>query len=178
MPLEKISQEVFFSREKVTLLERNEINFLKKMALKSKRGRSRLCAHKDINERLHEMFVVHRRGAYVRPHKHLNSSESLHVIEGRALLLLFDDKGTVSAAVRLGKYGSTGKFYYRISRPLYHSLIIKTEFFIFHEALNGPFNRANNIAAAWSPAEGDSALAQNYMKRIESLGRKSLKKTQ
>lgn len=166
MRLRRINPEVYFSGEDFIGLSRRDIVSLKKAALKNKRRRARLCAHKSIKDRLHEMFVVHARGAYVRPHKHLNKSESLHVIEGKADLFIFDRKGKINKIIKLGEYGSGRNFYYRISRPLYHSLLIRSKFFVFHEAINGPFRKFDNIPAPWSPDEQDYTGIREYITRI------------
>ena len=55
----------------------------------------RLCAHPAVDDRLHEMVIAMARETYVRPHKHVNKSESVHVIEGLADAVLFDDAGNV-----------------------------------------------------------------------------------
>ena len=34
------------------------------------RQRARICSHRTVDEAIHEMFIVHHKTAYVRPHKH------------------------------------------------------------------------------------------------------------
>ena len=57
-------------------------------------------------DRLHEMLIVHQRGAYVRPHKHPGKMESTHVVKGLVDVVLFDDDGSVRRTIRMGDYAS------------------------------------------------------------------------
>ena len=49
--------------------------------------------NKNDKERIHEMIVFHKKGSYVRPHKHLNKLESFFIISGEVTLVIFDKKG-------------------------------------------------------------------------------------
>ena len=68
------------------------------------RNRIRYCAHASPSDVVHEMFIVHPRGAYVRPHKHLDKSESMMIIEGEADYVMFDSKGNITenAVITIG----------------------------------------------------------------------------
>ena len=59
--------------------------------------------HKDIKDNLHEMIIILSKETYIRPHKHLNKAESLHVIEGSADVIFFNDYGKIINCVRLSK---------------------------------------------------------------------------
>jgi cupin fold WbuC family metalloprotein len=161
------NQEVLFSDEAMVKLGRRDLKSLKTHALKNKRRRMRLCMHRNINDRLHEMFIVHTRYAYVRPHKHLTKCESLYVIKGSADAVMFDEQGRITDLIRLGEYNSGKQFYYRISGPLYHMLIIRSRFFIFHEVTTGPFKRSDSIFASWAPQENDLAGRKKFMEGLE-----------
>ena len=60
-------------------------------AKQNQRKRIRVCTHKDVNENIHEMLIVHNKDTYVRPHKHKISGESIHILEGKCNLLLFNN---------------------------------------------------------------------------------------
>lgn len=166
MRLHRLNEEVFFAKNEIVKADKKDIKFLKKKAARNSRRRSRICLHKDTEDRLHEMLIVHTKDAYIRPHKHFKKSESLYVIEGSADAVIFDDNGEITETIHLGDYNSGKTFYYRISKPLYHTLLIKTKTFIFHEVTNGPFNRVYTTFAEWSPAEDDTKGAACFMKKL------------
>ena len=155
MKVTEFNPEVFFTSEDITKITNQDLEFLKKKASSNERKRMRLCAHKNVQDKVHEMLIVHTKDAYVRPHKHIGRAESLHVIEGKAEAIIFDEKGIISEVIHMGDYNSGLTFYYRIANAVYHTLIITTDFFVFHEAVEGPFDNAKNIFAPWSPEEGD-----------------------
>jgi cupin fold WbuC family metalloprotein len=111
----------------------------------------------------------------VRPHKHLGKPESFHVIEGIVDVIIFDECGDIREVIQMGNYGSDRVFYYRISTPIYHTLLIRSDILVFHETTTGPFNRVDTVFAPWSPEEIDSSgcalfteklllLAENFFK--------------
>ena len=98
--LNKFNDEVFFSEDSITRLNQSDVASLKDRALENLRKRARICAHLNVDDSLHEMFIVYARGTYVRPHKHLNNkSESLHVIDGTLDVVIFDELAVVIAVV-------------------------------------------------------------------------------
>ena len=151
MKIKKSNNEVYFSESDISDINRKDIISLKKMAMLNPNERIRLCMHRDVNNPFHEMFIVHAKNYYVRPHKHLFKSESFHIVQGRAELVIFNESGGIVNAVKMGDYLSGCSFYYRIAKPLYHTLSIKSRFLIFHESTAGPFNRAETVFAPWSP---------------------------
>ena len=165
-PLTKLNDEVLVASSPLVQLGRADIEALKRQALTNPRRRIRICAHPDTADRLHEMLIVHTRGAYVRPHKHLQKSESVHIIEGEVNVVFFDDAGAVAEVVRMGDYGSGRKFYYRIGGPRYHTLLITSEFLVFHEVTNGPFRREDTVFAPWAPEEADAAACAAFQQRV------------
>jgi cupin fold WbuC family metalloprotein len=122
----------------------------------------RLCAHQDVQELVHEMFIVHERDAYVRPHRH-RACESFHLIEGRADVILFDERGGIAEVIQLGEYGSGDPFYYRLAQPSYHTLIVRTPVVVFHESKQGPFISTEAEFASWAPDGQDPAAARAFI---------------
>ena len=153
---------VFYADESLVQLTRDEINFLASRVEKTPLRRIRLCAHQNVKDLLHEMFIVHSRNTYIRPHRHLGKSESLLVLDGQADVVFFNDKGRISNVVLLGEYGSGHTFFYRIDDAVYHSLVIHTDTLAFKEATTGPFNRADSEFAPWSPDSADVEGARRY----------------
>src|SRR5262249_12640977 len=119
-------------------------------------------------DRVHEMIIVLHRDTFIRPHRHLNKAESLHVVHGAAQAVFFTEAGKIADVVPMGDYSTGRCFYYRVNGPDYHTLIIESEMFIFHETTHGPLNRSETEFAAWSPAEGDRAAVSNYLTELRN----------
>ena len=77
MEYRKINDEVLYSDGRFVELNSLDLSFLKAAALKNPRKRIRLCTHKDADAKVHEMFIIHTKDAYVRPHRHMSRVESL-----------------------------------------------------------------------------------------------------
>lgn len=166
MQFKKENNEVLVAEDEIVIIERKNIEMLKQLALKNQRKRIRLCSHKNVEDALHEMFIVHTKGAYVVPHKHLNKSESMHVLEGEADILFFDEYGEIKKVVSLGDYNSGKIFYFRIDNSNYHALLIRSEFFVFHEITKGPFNRKETVIAPWAPKIDDQGAVKKFLTKV------------
>jgi len=162
------NEEVLYGEGPIIKVTSDDIHWLKNKAGQNERKRIRLCAHRNIEDSVHEMLIIHTRDTYIRPHKHLGKSESFHIVEGIADVILFDDLGNVSNLIKMGKYGTGLIFYYRISIPVYHTLLIHSDMLVFHETTSGPFNRVDTIFAAWTPDEDDKEKYKSYMSHLSS----------
>ena len=156
-----------YLNEAISGCNNSDIATLKALAVHNSRKRIRLCTHHSETNLLHEMLIVHDFGTYVRPHKHIGKSESIHIIEGVVDLVIFDDDGKVSRVVQLGDYPSGRLFYFRMDAPIFHTLIIRSASLVFHETTNGPFDRAETIFAPWSPIEADDISIVDFTDRLE-----------
>ncbi len=160
------NEEVLYADESLVTVRRSDVETLKERSRGNERGRIRLCAHEDVDDPLHEMFIVHRKNIYVRPHKHLNKSESFHLMEGAVDVVLFDETGNITGVIGMGDYVSGRDFFYRVSDPHYHTLLIRSEVVVFHETTNGPFNRSDTIFAPWAPDDSDVAGRQHFLEQL------------
>ena len=66
-------------------------------------------------------------------------------------LCVFDDFGHITDVVALGTGNKA--FYYRMSAPRYHTLLIYSELLIVHEITNGPFERNSTLFGSFAPEE-------------------------
>ena len=162
------SAEVFYPDDDVIIIASADLQELKRQALLNPRRRIRLCAHHSSNDRVHEMFIVHTSDCYVRPHKHLGRAESMAILEGEVDVVLFHEDGSVRQVCQMGAPDSGRVFYQRLSEPIYHTLIIRTEFLVFHESTEGPFQRENTVFPDWAPAE-QGAASKEFIDHIEFL---------
>jgi len=161
-----LNNEVYIATERIVNVGILDIQSLKEKVGNNERKRIRLCTHQEIEDKLHEMFIVLLNDVYIRPHKHLNKAESLHVIEGNADAVFFDEVGHVTRVISLGEYSSARRFYYRIEEPIYHTLLIRSDHFIFHETTQGPFKRSDTLFAPWAPEEGDIGGIRDFTARL------------
>ena len=166
MPVKDINKEVIYTDRPLVRVSAQDIAVLKEKALGNERRRIRLCAHKDVEDTLHEMLIVHTEGAYVRPHKHLGKSESFHVIEGSVDVVLFNEDGRIEDVLSMGEYGSGKQFFYRLNGAVFHSLIIYSPFLVFHETTNGPFDRSQTVFAPWAPEDSKENEYLSYQEQL------------
>jgi len=168
MLTKEFNKEVLYTAEDLTKVSKADIQALKQKALGNERKRIRLCSHKDVNDSLHEMLIVHMRDAYVRPHKHINKCESVHIIEGSLDIVIFDEDGKVTEVTPLGDYASGRNFYHRMETALYHTFLFHSDFVVFHEITKGPFNRSDTIFSPWSPPESDPKAWEAYIEDLRN----------
>ena len=166
MNIKEFSEEVFYTQDLITCVNQESIDFLKSKARKNLRKRARLCTHLGVNELLHEMLIVHFKGLYVQPHKHIGKSESFHIIEGSLGIVVFDDSGQIIKVIHMGDLASGLVFYYRLSDCFFHSVIPLSDIVVFHETTNGPFRKEDVVLAPWAPREEETEEAQRYFKTI------------
>ncbi|MCX6239052.1 MAG: WbuC family cupin fold metalloprotein [Bacteroidia bacterium] len=166
IPTHKESDEVLYPNDEIVFVGGADLEELKRLALQNPRRRIRLCAHHSPNDHLHEMFIVHTKDCYVRPHKHLGKVESMVVLEGEADIVLFHEDGKVMQVIQMGDLNSGKCFYYRLCEPIYHTLLIRTQFLVFHESTEGPFMRDKTIFPDWAPQESDSGV-RSFIEHIE-----------
>ncbi len=136
LPVQRINDEVYVAEGGIVRLDRRAIAFVRDQALRNPRGRARICAHKDSGDSLHEMLIGIAASSYVRPHRHQKKSESFHLVEGSADVVILSDQGTVEDVVELG---ADANFYYRLEAPRYHTLLLTSPALVIHETTNGPF---------------------------------------
>ncbi|EJO69144.1 WbuC family cupin fold metalloprotein [Leptospira kirschneri] len=163
----KISEEVYHSVHQFFTLQKSDIQKLIEIAKETKRERARICSHPNSNEFLQEMFIVHPKDTYVRPHRHINKPESMMILEGEVDFITFEETGEIEQVLNMGSY-NTGKIFYDSMRSsMYHTLLIRSEWLVFLEITKGPFRKEDTIFASWSPGENDLEGVREFMNKIE-----------
>ncbi|WP_377830077.1 WbuC family cupin fold metalloprotein [Bradyrhizobium lupini] len=166
--------EVYYSDDAIVTADDATIAELKRIAAGNPRLRSRLCTHPDPSSGLHEMLIVHHCEAYVRPHKHFGKPESFHLIEGTAQVVIFEDDGRIRDVLEMAPYGRGALCYYRMPEQVFHSILISSEWLVFHETTAGPFDPSRTAFPDWAPDGGDAAEAQDYVTRTGALATEHL----
>jgi cupin fold WbuC family metalloprotein len=163
---------VFYNTYDVAEVTPEWYDKLKRHALDAKKKRARLCLHHSADDVLHEMIIVFHRDAVIRPHRHSGKTESYHMIFGELDIVLFDDDGQPTRIINMGDFASGKTLVYRLSRPIWHSVIIRSEYAAIHEVTNGPFRVEESEFAPWSPEE-DKELRVFLDNSVEALLRPS-----
>lgn len=162
LPLEKINDEVFYATGEIVRLDARAVDFVRAQATRNARGRARICTHRNADEPLHEMLIAVASSSYIRPHRHHGKSESFHLVDGEADVVVLNDDGEIEDVVELGP---AGNFYYRLDAPRYHTLVLHSPVLVIHEITNGPFTPGASDSAPFAPAEGESG-ADGYMRDL------------
>lgn len=150
MKYRKESNEVLYSLEEVTNLRGEDLEELKRLAELNPRKRIRICTHTTPEDHMHEMIIVHSKEAVVPIHKHLDRAESFTIFEGEATVEIYSEDGKKIDSIEMGEVTSGKAFYYRINKNTYHTLKIKSDYLVFHEVTEGPFQREMSMNAPWS----------------------------
>lgn len=164
--LKMLSPEAYQAEDPIVTLGSDELIFLKAAMNKSSRNRSRICAHKNTDEVLHEMFVVYGSETYVRPNKHYGKDESVFVVEGKCDVCFFDDQGKILRKITLSDEGSGNPYYCRIPSEIFHTVVIRSKKLVLFEATSGPFDPNDTYYADWSPEEGDFEGIESFKSRL------------
>ena len=115
------------------------------------------------------MIIVFRRDSYIIPHKHVGKSESFHIIEGKAAVIIFDELGNVERIINMGEYHTGLTTTYRLNDNRWHTVIPMSEILILKEVTSGPFVKSESLVAAWAPDEKDYFATQAYLKKLVQL---------
>jgi len=157
----KINNYISLSKKKTDFLkkEKHLINL-----------KSRICSHSNNKVKIHEMFIFHKKGAYVRPHRHINKLESFHLISGKATIIFFDNNGELKKIIKMGDYKSGKTFYYKIFKSFFHTVLIEKDI-LFHEVTSGPFVKNKTIYAKWSPEEKNNDEVKKYLLKLKKIAK-------
>jgi cupin fold WbuC family metalloprotein len=166
MPLTRQSSDVYVAPGPIYALGADDIALVKAAALESPKGRARINMHPDADDLLHEMIIAVRKDSYIRPHRHPGKSEAFHLVDGAVDIVVLDESGDIVQVVPLTADGS-GPFYYRMSKPFFHTLLIRSDIIVVHEITNGPFIAGATNFASFAPEEG-SADAPSYIAELDA----------
>lgn len=162
LTLDMKTTETYEAKDPVVSVGEEELAFLQGAIHKSPRHRTRICTHRGVNEKLHEMFVIYSNTTFVRPNKHVGKDESVFVIDGEADFLFFDDQGAVTQVVEMGDMRSGKAYFCRVPEGIFHTIIMRSPRIMLFEATPGPFNPAETLYADWGPQESDAPAVAEY----------------
>jgi len=145
--------EVMKNSENLLFVKPEMLENIKEEARKSPRRIARLLMHLTHEDPVQEMLIAMCRGCSVAPNRAVGRSESLLVVEGELLLILFDENGQVVQRVEMALPGSGKAFLYRFSSTPWHTMIPLSEMVVVHEALQGPFVQSSEPMPEWIPQD-------------------------
>ena len=151
--------EVFRACTPIVEIGLDWLSLLKAAAIESPLGRCRVCLHVDDAAAVQEMILALREDVLFRPHRHLNKTESFHMIEGALDIIVFDEGGRPIRAVQLAATGGEKPFYYRLNEGLYHAILPRAPLVVFHETTTGPFSKDDADFADWAPQDTEELRA-------------------
>lgn len=164
----KQNNAVFGTTSNIVTINNSDVIMLKQNVAASADKRIRICTHQQPEDGLHEMLIVLLKGTYVRPHKHVNKSESFHIIEGLLDVIIFDDTGKIIDIITMGDFSSGKNFFYRLSTALFHTIFLRSDSVTFHETTNGPFQKENTIYPEWAPVSENKIAVNEFMTMLEN----------
>lgn len=169
MQLKQLSNEVYYPSEDISYLTPEIVDFLKSKASENQRKRCRICTHHSPDDAMHEMFIMHMRGNYIPAHCHMQSDESLTVLQGEGAMLYFNEKGDVTDIFYLGREHKGAAEYVRTPKKKFHSLFVESDFFLFKETILGPFSSDNMYEPEWTPYGYNELEVTPFMERSQQL---------
>lgn len=159
-----VNKEILYARDEFSTVTASDIALLKRFAAEGS-GRARICLHPNSDAILHDMVIVHARGTYVRPHRHLTRAETLFVLEGEATFIRFSEDGHPIETHRLNT-ASAGTQIVRVPAGEFHGLLIHSDWLVFCESTLGPFDATTSEFALWSPMSTDLAGIERYLDKF------------
>lgn len=149
--------------DKILKIDDEYIKYLKSLAHGNSSGKCTMCLHDDIREHVHEMVNVYPKGTYVRPHSHPFKTETKIIIEGKLLMVVFDNEGEILDEYVLERGGI---FTARFDKGIIHTNIPLTDA-VFHEVITGPFvGKDDSVFPEWAPELDDDNGIEQIMGRI------------
>ena len=157
--------EVIKNSEELLFINNDLVEQIIEEASQSQRYMARLLMHFDHEDPVREMLIALGCNCAVMPNRSVGRSESLQVVQGELLLVIFDDNGNIVKRIEMGPAGSGKVFLYRLSSTPWHTMIPLTKMVVVHETLEGPFKQSSEPLPDWVP--GDSESLKRFLKEIE-----------
>lgn len=159
--MKAIDDVVFAAPAVGGVVTRETLAALEQQAWASGRGQCRLLLHGDRDEILHEMVIAVVGQPYIRPHINERGAKSFHLLRGEMMVVVFENEGSINHCTALSGEGSEGDFLFRLSKPMFHTIIPMTESVIFIETALGPHRKTRY--ADWAPVADGGPAAEAYV---------------
>jgi cupin fold WbuC family metalloprotein len=154
-------------KDKLKVLDKALMDGILEMAQGSQKKRAMYSFHEQ-GESLQRMLYAGLKETYVRPHQHQApvKLEVYLIIQGKALLPVFDDYGRIRETIRLEAEGPVHMA--EIPAGVWHSLVIESEAAVFYEIIDGPYDPFTfKTFPEWAPEEDDEAGGREYLQKLK-----------
>ena len=136
--LEEISENVFRNKGSFFIFDDFMRDFLIKKAQKSPYKRSRICLHKNNDEKTQNMIICLLKNQKFSKHKHpINKNESYTVIFGDLYVDIYNKKNCFENTIKLNKFNTP----YMHQGGCIHQPYTRDSITIYHEIFHGDFDR-------------------------------------
>ena len=165
-----------FNTESVMSVDAELLGTIKQRAADAPRGRFRLCLHHSTDEPVQEMIIAHTRASYTQPHRQ-DASKLYVMMEGELLVVVFDERGTVSRRITLQPASQSVPCCLRMAPGWWHTTIALSDVAVVCEVL-GSANPAGAASeyADWAPAENDREAVAAYVRQLDGTARGTAQK--
>jgi len=148
------------------IIEDRDLDGLSRQARESPRLRKNLNLHDDYADPCQRLFNALEPGTYIRPHRHTEppKPETFLIVRGALLLVIFDDEGLPSDAVRLATDGPNKAV--DLPAGTWHMVIALNPGTVFFETKPGPYVAlSDKDFAPWAPDESDPS-SDVYLEQV------------
>lgn len=139
------------------IIDQDLLEQLTDHALKIPRSRINHNLHPLLNDPVQRLLNAMEPDTYVQPHRHPQDDkwELFVIIQGEAIVILFDDDGRITNRIKLDSNGPI--YVIEIPTNTWHTVAsLKTGTVLF-EVKRGPYEQlTDKNFAAWAPTEGDT----------------------
>ena len=143
------------------IVDRERIRSVQRAARQSLRLRANDNLHPTLEDPVQRFLNAMEPGTYVRPHRHSDPGrwELFLALEGRAVVLLFGERGEVLRRVELSPEGPARLV--EIPPGAWHAVAALEEGTVLFELKPGPYRPlADKDFAPWAPAEGTDGASE------------------
>lgn len=151
-PIEKETHKVFRRKDQTFAIGHIDLNDLHSYLKAESLDRARICLHNNDNSTLQEMIMVFDRANVILPAYHPDKDESILVIRGSVVIIIFDELGGIKKRIQLEAWGitSSNPCFFRIRRGVIHTLLVSSDYAILKETTTGPFQSTSSIVPIWA----------------------------
>lgn len=125
------------------------------------RLRKNLNLHAELSDPVQRLCNALEPGSYVRPHRHSQTDkwELMVILRGEAIILLFDETGTVTHRTELSAQGPA--YLLEVPAGAWHTVLTRQSGCVLLEIKSGPYCKTEDKDfAQWAPNEGTDAAKQ------------------
>ncbi len=145
--LRKKNERVFYSTENEFKISNQQTLLFKELSVINKQEVTRICLHKNDEDNLHEMIMVHSKPVKVGPLKQNKNNISYHIIYGSIEISIYDDSNKYIRSHILNSisFSNNELSSIRISAKDYRLISTLSSYAVFIEITNGPFDDQDTI---------------------------------